>query len=63
MDFENGLIYFAEQQKSEGDKLIDGNLKKKGASSPISSWQQKSSGSKSISGKPILIRKQTVNAI
>ncbi len=63
VDFENGLIYFAEQQKSEGDKLIDGKLKKKGASSPISSWQQKSSGSKSISGKPILIRKQTVNAI
>ena len=62
-DFESNLTYFAVQQKPEGDKLIDGKLKKKGASSPISSWQQKSSGSKSISGKPIVNREKTVNVI
>jgi putative transposase len=48
VEFEEKLISFAKQQKTEGEELIDGKLKKKGASSPISSWQQKTSGSESI---------------
>lgn len=62
-EFEQNHIYFAEQQKPEGEELINGNLKKKGASSPISSWQQKPSGSESISRNPSLRLKRTVKVI
>ncbi len=63
LEFEQNHVYFAEQQKPEGEELINGNLKKKGASSPISSWQQKPSGSESISRNPSLRLKKTVKVI
>lgn len=63
IEFEQNQVYFAEQQKPEGEELINGNLKKKGASSPISSWQQKPSGSESISRNPSLRLNKTVRVI
>lgn len=63
VEFEQNHIYFALQQKPEGDELINGNFKKKGASSPISSWQQKPSGSESISRNPSMRFKKTVKVI
>jgi len=39
--YELKMAHVCSATKTDGDELINGKLKKKGASSPISSWQQK----------------------
>ncbi len=39
--YEQKMMHVCNATKTEGDELINGKLKKKGASSPISSWQQR----------------------
>jgi transposase InsO family protein len=41
ISFELKMMHVCNATKTEDDELINGKLKKKGASSPISSWQQK----------------------